>query len=220
MKAMILAAGRGERMRPLTDHTPKPLLQAGKHRLIEYHLYNLANAGFKDIVINVAWLGQQIIETLGDGSAYGLNIMYSDEGEKALETGGGIFKALPLLGDAPFLVINGDIFCDYPYTKLYNYQPEDLAHLILVDNPEHNTTGDFYLKNNKLSPAGDSKYTFSGIGIYTKAFFSGQTEPAFPLAPLIRQHLERGLISAEYYAGQWQDIGTYERLEALKKAGL
>ena len=220
MKAMILAAGRGERMRPLTDHTPKPLLQVGKHRLIEYHLYNLASAGFKDIVINVAWLGQQIIDTLGDGARYGLNINYSNEGDQALETGGGIFRALPQLGDTPFLVINGDIFCDYPYQKLYGFIPEGMAHLILVDNPPHNPDGDFYLRDNRLSVSGDRKLTFSGIGIYKQAFFANQADTKFPLAPLIRNYAEQQLISAEYYEGQWQDIGTVERLEAIKKASL
>ena len=151
MKAMILAAGRGERLRPLTDNTPKPLLQAGQHKLIEYHLYHLAKAGFKDIVINVAWLGEKIINTLGDGSNYNLSIKYSNEGEQALETGGGIFKALPLLGDDPFLVINGDIWTDYPFKNLYDFIPQDMAHLIMVHNPEHNPAGDFYLQNYRLT---------------------------------------------------------------------
>ena len=216
MKAMILAAGRGERMRPLTDGTPKPLLQAGKYKLIEYHLNNLAAAGFKDIVINIAWLGQQIMNTLGDGRSYGLNIEYSDEGSQALETGGGIFNALHLLGDDPFLVINGDIHTDFPLKKLNGFTPEGLAHLVLISNPPHNPEGDFYITNNKLATEGDQKFTFSGIGIYTKSFFQGQENGAFPLAPLFKKYANQHLISAEFYAGQWEDIGTTERLEELR----
>jgi len=212
MKAMILAAGRGERMRPLTDHTPKPLLQIGKHRLIEYHLFNLAKSGFNDVIINVSWLSEQIIDTLKDGSAYNLNIQYSNENQQALETGGGILKALPLLGHGPFIVINGDIFTDYPLEKLHGLSPEGLAHLILVKNPKHHSEGDFYLTNNKLTTLGDKKYTFSGIGVYTNAFFNKQNNKAFPLAPLIRKHIENDLITAELYSGEWDDIGTIERL--------
>ena len=218
MKAMILAAGRGERMRPLTDQTPKPLLQAGKYKLIEYHLHNLASAGFKDIVINVAWLGEQIIEALGDGSAYGLNIQYSNEGEQALETGGGIYKALPLLGDDPFLVINGDIFTDYPLNKLNGHVPEGKAHLVLVSNPEHNPDGDFCISQDKLALEGNKKYTFSGIGIYTRDFFGQQENAIFPLAPLFRKYAEQHLITAELYEGNWQDIGTIERLEKIRNS--
>ena len=210
---MILAAGRGERLRPLTDNTPKPLLQAGQHKLIEYHLYHLADAGFKDIIINVAWLGDKIIQTLGDGSNYNLSIKYSNEGDQALETGGGIFNALPLLGDDPFLVINGDIWTDYAFKNLYGLIPPGMAHLIMVNNPIHNPDGDFYLQNNQLTESGNHKYTFSGIGVYKKDFFAGQTNKSFPLAPLIRQHIIQKNISAELYTGEWDDIGTVERLE-------
>ena len=214
---MILAAGRGDRLRPLTDTTPKPLLQAGQHKLIEYHLYNLARAGFKDIVINVAWLGEKIINTLGDGARYKLNIEYSNEGEQALETGGGIFNALALLGDDPFLAINGDIWTDYPFEKIHGFIPEGLAHLILVNNPEHNPDGDFYLNNNTLTESGKQKFTFSGIGVYKKDFFNGQVNESFPLAPLIRKHIKEKSISAELYTGEWDDIGTIERLESRIK---
>ena len=217
MKAMILAAGRGERMRPLTDTTAKPLIKAGQHRLIEYHLMNLKNAGFKDIVINIAWLGKQIIDTLGDGSDYGLSISYSDEGEQALETGGGIFNALPLLGDEPFVVINGDIWTDYPLNNLMNLKPSGTAHLVLVNNPEHNPNGDFFLHNHKLAETGECKYTYSGIGVYTKIFFKDQTNNAFPLAPIIRHDTKQALISAELYNGAWYDIGTIDRLQQLIK---
>jgi len=217
MKAMILAAGRGERMRPLTDHTPKPLLHIGKHRLIEHHIINLAHAGFKDIVINIAWLGKLIRETLGDGSNYGVTIFYSDEGDSALETGGGIFKALPLLGDDPFLVVNGDIWTDYPFQTLYNHKLRGSAHLILVNNPPQHPNGDFYLANGKLIESGEQKFTFSGIGVYKKEFFAGRTGGAFPLAPMIREFTKQGLVSAELYQGEWDDIGTIERLNARIK---
>ena len=216
MKAMILAAGRGERMRPLTDHTPKPLLQAGEHRLIEYHLFNLASAGFSDVVINVAWLGQQIIDTLGDGSRYGLKIRYSNEGEQALETGGGIYKALPLLGKQAFVVINGDIFTDYPLVNLLDLSPEGAAHLVLVNNPPHNPEGDFRLFNGKLSEHDGEKYTFSGIAVYKPSFFDHQPGGAFPLAPIIRRYIKQNLVSAEVYKGCWKDIGTIDRLDSIK----
>ena len=212
---MILAAGRGERMRPLTDTTPKPLIQAGKYRLIEYHLTNLKKAGFNEIVINIAWLGKQIKHFLGDGSSYGLSICYSDEGDQALETGGGIFNALPLLGDEPFVVINGDIWTDYPLNKLLNLKPEGTAHLVVINNPPHNPDGDFFLNDNKLTETGKEKYTFSGIGVYTKIFFKNQNNNVFPLAPIIRNDITQGLISGELYNGTWYDIGTLERLQQL-----
>ena len=217
MKAMILAAGRGERMRPLTNHTPKPLLQIGKHRLIEYHLTHLASAGFCDVVINLAWLGKQIREALGDGSAYNVNISYSDEGDCALETGGGIFKALPLLGDQPFLVVNGDIWTDYPFHTLRHHTLQGLAHLVLVNNPPQHPQGDFYLRDNKLVANGDNKFTFSGIGVYKKEFFAAKNGGAFPLAQMIRDFTKQGLITAEHYQGEWDDIGTIERLNARIK---
>jgi N-acetyl-alpha-D-muramate 1-phosphate uridylyltransferase len=217
VKAMILAAGRGERMRPLTDTTPKPLIQAGKHRLIEYHLMNLKKAGFSEVVINIAWLGKQIIDALGNGSHYGLSIQYSDEGKQALETGGGIFNALPLLGDDSFVVINGDIWTDYPLSHLINLQPAGTAHLVLINNPLHNPDGDFYLYKEKLVGTGEKKFTYSGIGVYTKTFFKNQTNNTFPLAPIIREDIKQGLISAEFYNGTWYDIGTTERLQQLIK---
>ncbi|MFW2374406.1 MAG: N-acetylmuramate alpha-1-phosphate uridylyltransferase MurU [Gammaproteobacteria bacterium] len=217
MKAMILAAGRGERMRPLTDHTPKPLLQIGPHRLIEYHLHHLAKSGFKDVVINVAWQGQQIIETLGDGSAYGLNIQYSNEGQQALETGGGIVNALPLLGEEPFLVINADIWTDFPLGSINDKPLSGLAHLILIPNPLHNPEGDFTINKGFLGLEGTERYTFSGIAIYHRDFFKGQSANKFPLAPLFRDYAQRQLITAELYNGQWMDIGTRDRLNVLIK---
>lgn len=214
MKAMILAAGRGERMRPLTDSTPKPLLRVGGHALIEYHLMALAKAGFDSVVVNHAWLGQQIEDTLGDGSRYGLNICYSAEG-KALETAGGIIKALPLLGEDAFLVINGDIWCDYDFSRLPKHI-EGLAHLVMIDNPPHNPQGDFaLLDNGLLDPEQGDRLTFSGIGIYKPAFFEGLEAGVVPLAPLLREAMKQQQVSGEYFVGQWLDIGTPQRLAEL-----
>lgn len=213
---MILAAGRGERLRPHTDITPKPLIQVGKHRLIEYHLLNLAGAGIKDIVINISWLADQIREALGDGSNYSLNITYSDEGDEALETAGGIINALPLLGDEAFIVINGDIWCDYDLSSLVNRQMDHEAHLVLVKNPEHNTEGDFALEQGLIKNNGDRKLTYSGIGLYTHRFFA-ETDPGKKaLAPILRKKSELNKVSGEYYNGQWVDIGTIERLAQLR----
>jgi MurNAc alpha-1-phosphate uridylyltransferase len=212
---MILAAGRGERMRPLTDHTPKPLLSAGGHRLIEYHILALARAGITELVINHAHLGEQVEALLGDGGRYGVSIRYSPEGEgRALETGGGIFRALPLLGPEPFVVVNGDVYCDYPFERLPP-SLDGLAHLVLVDNPEHHPEGDFALEGGRLSADGSPRLTFSGIGVYRPELFEGCEEGAFPLAPLLRGAMARGLVSGEHYRGMWMDIGTPQRLEQL-----
>ncbi|MDH5573461.1 MAG: nucleotidyltransferase family protein, partial [Gammaproteobacteria bacterium] len=181
MKAMILAAGRGERMRPLTDHTPKPLLQVGGQALIEYHIKALIKAGINEIVINYAWLGQQIEQKLGDGKRYGARICYSPETPQALETAGGIIQALPLLGINPFMVINGDIWCDYPLIQLPD-EPQGLAHLVLVQNPEHNPQGDFSFNGKTLAVEGENKFTFSGIGVYRPELFAGLSQGARPLA--------------------------------------
>jgi MurNAc alpha-1-phosphate uridylyltransferase len=213
MRAMILAAGRGERMRPLTDHTPKPLLQVGGRALIAHHLQALAEAGFHEVVINHAHLGEQILASLGDGRRFGLQIQYSAE-EKALETGGGIFKALPLLGDGPFLVINGDIWCDYPLQRLQDCNPL-LAHLVMVDNPPQHPAGDFVLTEGLLHDGPGACLTFSGIGVYQPALFSGCEPGAFPLAPLLRRAMAQGAVSGEHYQGQWHDIGTPQRLAEL-----
>ncbi len=216
MKAMILAAGRGERMRPLTDHTPKPLLKVGGKPLIVWHLEGLARAGFRDIVINHAHLGDQIETVLGDGRRFGVHIQYSAEGE-ALETAGGIAYALPLLGAAPFLVVNGDIFCDLDFSHLAQ-QPMDgvVAHLVLVDNPPQHQQGDFVLDHGKLVEEGDSRLTFSGIGVYRPELFSGVVRGSkAKLAPLLRAEIGKGRVSAEHYRGHWVDVGTPERLQAL-----
>lgn len=219
MKAMILAAGRGERMRPLTDHTPKPLLIAGGRRLIEYHIAALVNAGIAEIVINHAHLGAQIEATLGDGSRYGAQISYSSEGETGLETAGGIFKALPLLGNAPFIVINGDIWTDYPLPQLPK-EPKGSAHLVLIDNPAHHPAGDFVLREGRVSPpaVGDRTLTFSGIGVYRPELFNGCAPGKFPLAPLLRKAMETGSVTGEYYTGSWVDVGTPQRLHELDDA--
>jgi MurNAc alpha-1-phosphate uridylyltransferase len=216
LKAMILAAGRGERLRPHTDITPKPLIQVGKHRLIEYHLLNLAKAGIKDIVINISWLADQIRETLGDGSKYSLNISYTDEGEEALETAGGIINAMPQLGDEPFIVINGDIWSDYDLTRLINRCSEHEAHLVLVNNPEHNTAGDFAIEQGLIKNTGEKKLTYSGIGLFTSGFFADINPGKKALAPILRKKSEQNKVSGEFYNGQWVDIGTIERLAQLR----
>jgi MurNAc alpha-1-phosphate uridylyltransferase len=212
--AMILAAGRGERLRPLTDSTPKPLIEvAGKH-LIEYHIENLARAGIKNIVINTSWLSEQIHQALGNGSNYGVTIQYSDEAE-ALETAGGIIKALPLLGET-FIVINGDIWTDFDFSEWRDIDIETEAHLFLVNNPGHNPAGDFALKDGILMNSGQTMYTYSGIGIYTAEFFSGTQPGKAPLAPIIRQKNIEGLISADLFQGKWLDVGNIQRLQQLR----
>jgi MurNAc alpha-1-phosphate uridylyltransferase len=212
MKALILAAGRGERLRPLTDHTPKPLLEAGGLPLIEHTILALANAGFQDLVVNLAHLGEQIQTRLGDGSRLGVKIVYSHEGAEALETGGGIFHALPLLGDEPFLVVNGDLATDYPF-KCLRQQPQGLAHLVLVSNPSHHPQGDFALADGQALASGEPRYTFSGMGVYSHELFADCQPGKFPLAPLLRQAMAQGKVSGEFYPGFWMDIGTIERLQ-------
>jgi len=214
MKAMILAAGRGERMRPLTDHTPKPLLPVGGKPLIVWHLERLVKAGFKEVVINHAHLGEQIEQALGDGAMWGLNIHYSPETE-ALETAGGIANALPLLGNAPFLVVNGDVFTEIDFATLQLDSP-NLAHLVMVDNPPQHPDGDFSLNAGKVNGQGNPKLTFSGVGIYhPKLFVDVERGQAAKLAPLLRSAMERGLVTGEHYQRVWHDIGTPERLTFL-----
>ena len=215
MKAMILAAGRGERMRPLTDHTPKPLLQAGGKPLIVQHVERLAAAGFRELVINHAHLGEQIEEALGDGSIWGVEVRYSHE-SKALETGGGIYNALPLLEPAPFLVVNGDVWCDVDYSAPKIAQGM-LAHLVLVDNPPHNPGGDFGLVDGRALSGGEPRFTFGGIGVYHPDLFRDCRPGAFGLVPLLRQAMGFGLVSGSHHGGVWFDIGTPERLLALDR---
>ncbi len=218
MKAMILAAGRGERMRPLTDATPKALLKVGGKYLIEYHLLALAAAGIREVVINYAHLGEQFEPALGDGSRYGVSITYSPEGESGLETGGGIFNALPLLGEDPFMVINADIWIDYPFQNLLQH-PSGQAHLVLVPNPSQHPQGDFALQGDRVLAQGLSEaevcLTFSGIGVYHPALFAQCQAGTFPLAPLLRTAMQKGQVSGEHYKGSWFDVGTPERLQQL-----
>jgi len=217
MKAMILAAGRGKRMRALTDHTPKPLLQVNNKALIEYTVAALVNAGITDIIINLAYLGSQIQGYLGDGSRYQANIQYSLEAGSGLETAGGIKHALPLLGDTPFLVINADIYCDYPLQTLL-HKPVDLAHLVLVNNPTHHSTGDFHINKHGLLNSTDiPKQTFSGIGLYHPELFTALLSGKSALAPLLKQAMQTQRISGELYQGFWMDIGTPERLQDLNR---
>jgi MurNAc alpha-1-phosphate uridylyltransferase len=216
MKAMILAAGRGERMRPLTDHTPKPLLVAGGRTLIEYLIAGLAAAGFRELVINHAHLGEQLERFLGDGTDFDVRIEWSREPDGALETGGGIFQALPRLGDAPFLVVNSDIWTDYPWARLAR-EIRGLAHLVLIDNPPHHPHGDFVLDGARVRADDGERLTFSGIGVYHPALFRNCRPGKFPLAPLLRAAMARGLVSGEHYRGAWFDIGTPERLAELDR---
>lgn len=213
MKAMILAAGRGERMRPLTDQTPKPLLKAAGKPLIVHSIEALVAAGITDIVINLAYLGEQIRDFLGDGARYHAKISYSAEGATGLETAGGIKKALPLLGKQPFLVINADISCDFPLRNLLN-KNIDLAHLVLVNNPAHHITGDFSISAHAhLSSTGTPKYTYSGIGLYHPDLFANITLGKSALAPLLISAMHKQKITGELYPGFWMDIGTPERLD-------
>ena len=216
MKAMILAAGRGERMRPLTDNIPKPLLRIGGQTLIERQVHALVRAGITELVINHDHFGEQIVKALGDGSVYGADITYSPETGRALETGGGIFNALSLLGSDPFLAVNSDIWTDYAFEQLPT-QPDGLAHLVMVDNPEHHPEGDFSLSTGQLSQSGPAMLTFGGIGVYRPELFSDCTADAFPLAPLLRQAMDAGQVSGEHYTGSWFDIGTPERLDAINR---
>lgn len=214
MKAMILAAGLGTRMRPLTDKTPKPLLKVGGIPLIVWHIERLAHDGFTDIVINIAHLGYQIPEALGDGSEWGVHITYSDEQEEGgLESAGGIVKALPLLGEETFLVVNGDIWTDYDFQENRKLAEGILAHLILVPNPEHNPEGDFALNGQRVVDA--KQYTFSGIGYYSPKLFEAVPYGKSALAPLLRAAMKEGKVTGELYEGEWLDIGTPERLELL-----
>jgi MurNAc alpha-1-phosphate uridylyltransferase len=227
MKALIFAAGLGERMRPLTDATPKPLLRAGGKSLIAWHLERLAAIGVREVVVNTSWLATQFPATLGDGAAFGLRIRYSDEGPVPLETGGGMLQALAALGDAPFLAVNGDIWSDFDFARLPR-EPAGDAHLVMVDNPAHHPQGDFVLRaDGRLDADGDTRLTFSGIGLYRPRLLQGwqavigdapgadATPPRFRLAPLLRAAMRRGAATGEHHAGAWTDVGTPERLRLL-----
>jgi MurNAc alpha-1-phosphate uridylyltransferase len=211
---MVLAAGRGERLRPLTDHTPKPLIAVRGKPLIVWHLEALARAGVREVVVNLSWLGEQIRAALGDGATWGLQIDYSPEGPVPLEAGGGIFRALPLLGPAPFLLVNGDIFTDFDYRGL-SLPADDHAHLQLVPNPPQHPRGDFSLQSGRIGDGATSRYTYSGIAIVSPALFTGCTDGRFPLLPLLQRGIAAGRLSGALFAGAWTDVGTMARLESL-----
>ena len=212
--AMILAAGRGERLRPLTDTTPKPLLRVRGQPLIERHVAGLARAGMARIVINLAWLGAQIREYLGNGARYGVDIVYSEEQPRALETAGGIVRALPHLMPGPFAVVNGDVYTDFPFESLNIAAGRD-AHLVLVQNPPQHPKGDFGLEQGAALAAAARQYTFSGIAVYRSAFFAGCSDGVQPLKPLLLKSMAAQRCSAELYGGVWEDVGTPQRLQAL-----
>ncbi len=217
MRAMILAAGRGERMRPPTDTMPKPLLRVGGRSLLDWHLDALAGAGVTRVVINVAWRGRQIVDYVGDGAHWGLEVVISDEGETGLETGGGIRRALARLGEEPFWVVNGDIWTDLDFARMPR-TPAGLAHLVLVDNPPHHPEGDFRLAaDGRVDAADGPRLTFAGIGCYHPALFAGAGHESFRLAPLLHAAAARGEVHATCHYGDWVDVGTPERLRALDR---
>lgn len=218
MKAMILAAGRGERMRPLTDSTAKPLLPVGGKPLIQHHIEALAAAGIRDIVINLAWQGAMLRAALGDGSQFGVHIAYSDEGDAALETGGGVFKALPLLGEAPFLVLSGDIWTDYPLVRAASLLAAgDVAHFVVVPNPDFHSRGDFGLRAGRMTEAGE-RYTYANVGVFSPEFFASCQPGRFALAPLMYEWIGKQRVSGELYTGRWYNIGTPSQLAELDRS--
>ena len=230
MNALIFAAGLGERMRPLTDTTPKPLLRVAGKPLIVWHLDKFAALGIEHVVINTSWLAEQFPDVLGDGTRWGLRIHYSLEGPQPLETGGGMWHALQLLGDAPFIAVNGDIWSNFDYASLPRTPTGD-AHLVLVDNPEHNPRGDFALDGDgTMHSEGEQRLTFAGIGVYRTRILDGwhevigaklganETPPRFKLAPLLRASMARGAVTGQHHRGRWTDVGTPERLAQLDAA--
>lgn len=216
VKAMILAAGKGERLAPLTNTMPKPLIKVDGETLIQRHLTALAGAGIESVVINVSHLGDRIEQRIGNDGGLGIEIIYSREPGEPLETGGGILRALPLLGQEPFLVVNADIWTDYDFGSC-RIRGDAAAHLVLVPNPPHHAAGDFTLNGFEIERREQNPYTYSGIGVYTSAFFTGVTQERFPLAPLLIEHARSGRLSGEVHAGAWFDIGTPERLERLRE---
>lgn len=217
MKAFVLAAGRGERLRPLTDTVPKPLVTAGGRPLIEHALARIADAGIRDVVINLGWLGERIRDAIGDGSRLGLSVQWSEEGWPALDTGGGIANALPLLGDAPFLLVNADVWCDLELGRLVGegLAPGDLGRLVLVDNPPHHPGGDFGLCGGRIDPAGP-RLTYAGIAVLHPALFDDAPRGAFPLAGLLHSAAAQGRLAGLHHDGAWFDAGTPQRLAALR----
>ncbi|HET7921845.1 MAG TPA: nucleotidyltransferase family protein [Gammaproteobacteria bacterium] len=219
MKAMILAAGRGERLRPLSDTTPKPLIEVRGKPLLQWHIERLRDAGFTRLVINTAWLAEQLQDWLGDGARFGVSVQFSHEGPEPLETGGGLFKALPLLGKAPFLVVNGDVWTDFPFENLkHRLKPDTLAHLVMVPNPPHHPMGDFHLSPfGHLRNRGKPKLTYSGIGVYRPEFFHDCPAGKFPLLPWLKRAMQMEALSGEEYQGVWADIGTPAALKSLRE---
>ena len=215
MKAMILAAGRGERLRPLTDEIPKSLVEVDGQSLLERHLEHVRDAGIESVVINLGWLGQRIVERIGTGAALGLDVRYSDEGDNILETGGGIHNALPLLGDEPFLVVNADVYTDMPVPDVH-LADEHTGHLVMVPSPSYRDGGDFDIEDGLIRNTTEQELTFSGVSIYRPEFFAGCEAGRFPLAPMLRQAAHHEQLSGSLYAGQWADIGTPERLAELR----
>ena len=214
MKAMLLAAGRGERLRPLTDTLPKPLMEVGGRALIVWHLAALARAGIREVIINLSWLGTRLRAALGDGRDFGVSINWRDEGPIPLETGGGIFRALPLLGPEPFLVVNADIWTDIDFGRLRLPQ-EAHAHLVLIANPAHHPRGDFGLVGKRVINSESERFTYSGVGVYSPEFFAGCSAGRFPLLPLLNRAIAASRLSGEVHPGQWCDVGTAERLASL-----
>ena len=215
MKAMLLAAGRGERLRPITDSVPKPLVQVGGRPLIAWHLAALSRAGIREVVINLSWLAERLRAALGDGSAYGVSITWSDEGPVPLETGGGICRAVPLLGPGPFLVVNADIWTDIDFATLA-LANTSLAHLVLVPNPAHNARGDFGLDGDRIVSCDTDRLTYSGVGLYRAEFFAGCTAERFPLLPLLNRAIGERRVTGELHRGAWSDVGTAGRLAQLE----
>lgn len=211
---MILCAGRGERLRPLTDSTPKPLLEAGGRSLLSHLVESLAAAGFRELVINASWLSNRLRQFADTAAEFGVEIFVLDEGESVLETGGGIYNALPLLGADPFVVVNGDIWTDYPFRNL-SLPQRAKAHLVLAPNPPHNRAGDFSLSDSLVTNDGGARYTFTGIGVYSPELFDNCTPGHFPLIPLLKNAIQEKTVTGELYEGAWFDVGTIERLAAL-----
>jgi MurNAc alpha-1-phosphate uridylyltransferase len=211
---MLLAAGRGERMRPLTDSVPKPLVPVAGKPLIAWHLAALARAGFRQVVVNTSWLAEALHAALGDGSAYGVSITWSDEGPVPLETGGGILRAVPLLGPGPFLVVNADIWTDIDFGTLA-LEERAHAHLVLVPNPPHNVRGDFGLEGDLVVSRDTERFTYSGVGMFRREFFEGASGERFPLLPLLNRAIAARRVRGELHRGAWSDVGTAERLAAL-----
>ena len=211
---MVLAAGRGERLRPLTDHTPKPMLLVHGKPLVVWHLEALVRAGVREVVINLSWLGESIRQALGGGEQFGVKIQYSEEPAGALEVGGGIFRALPLLGAAPFIVVNGDTYTDLDFAHL-EIGPTALAHLVLVPNPEHHLQGDFILRESEVSEGAAPRLTYSGIGVYRPELFAHCAAGRFPLLPVLREAILARRLTGERYDGRWTDVGSVQRLAAL-----